>query len=99
MREELIRGLLEVASDRARTVLVSSHDIDEVERLADWVGYLDRGRLRFAEPVSSLLERFKLVEVVAPADRDAGHAGEIRLDRAGSGGSYAALRRYAARRT
>jgi ABC-type multidrug transport system ATPase subunit len=69
VREELIRGLLEVASDRARTVLVSSHDIDEVERLADWVGYLDRGRLLFAEPVSSLLERFRLVEVVAPADR------------------------------
>ena len=69
VREELIRGLLEVASDRARTVLVSSHDIDEVERLADWVGYLDRGQLLFAEPVSSLLERFRLVEVVAPADR------------------------------
>jgi ABC-2 type transport system ATP-binding protein len=69
VREELIRGLLAVASDRARTVLVSSHDIDEVERLADWVGYLDRGRLLFAEPVSSLLERFCLVEVVASADR------------------------------
>jgi ABC-2 type transport system ATP-binding protein len=69
VREELIRGLLEVASDRGRTVFVSSHDIDEVERLADWVGYLDRGRLLFAEPVSSLLERFRLVEVVAPADR------------------------------
>jgi len=68
VREELIRGLLEVASDRVRTVLVSSHDIDEVERLADWIGYLDSGRLRFAEPVSSLLERFRLVEVVAPAD-------------------------------
>jgi len=68
VREELIRGLLEVASDRERTVLVSSHDIDEVERLADWVGYLDQGRLLFAEPVSSLLERFRLVEVVAPAD-------------------------------
>jgi len=68
VREELMRGLLEVASDRARTVFVSSHDIDEVERLADWVGYLDRGRLLFAEPVSTLLERFRLVEVVAPAD-------------------------------
>ena len=67
VREELIRGLLEVASDRERTVLVSSHDIDEVERLADWVGYLDQGRLLFAEPVSSLLERFRLVEVV-PVD-------------------------------
>jgi ABC-2 type transport system ATP-binding protein len=65
VRDELIRGLLEVASERAQTVLVSSHDIDEVERLADWVGYLDRGRLMFAEPVAALLERFRLIEVVA----------------------------------
>jgi ABC-2 type transport system ATP-binding protein len=65
VRDELVRALLEAADDRPRTVLVSSHDIEEVERLADWVGFLDRGRLLFAEPVSSLLARFQLVEVVA----------------------------------
>ena len=64
VRDELVRALLEAADDRPRTVLVSSHDIEEVERLADWVGFIDRGRLLFAEPVSSLLARFRTVEVI-----------------------------------
>ena len=63
VRDELIRALLGVSADRPATVLVSSHDIDEVERLADWVGYIDRGRLVFAEQIGSLLSRFRLVEV------------------------------------
>ena len=68
VRDELIRSLLEESRDQARTVFVSSHDVDEVERLADWVGFMADGRLVFAEPVSSLLARFRLVEVTAPGD-------------------------------
>jgi ABC-2 type transport system ATP-binding protein len=72
VRDQLIRALLGASADRPATVLVSSHDIDEVERLADWVGFIDQGRLMFAEPTASLLSRFRLVEVVsdaaAPAD-------------------------------
>jgi ABC-2 type transport system ATP-binding protein len=70
VRDELIRALLEVPDDRAWTVFVSSHDVDEVERLADWVGFMSDGQLAFAEPVASLLTRFRLVEVVA-AEGDA----------------------------
>jgi ABC-2 type transport system ATP-binding protein len=65
VRDELIQGLLELSGERTWTVLVSSHDIDEVERLADWVGFIDGGRLLFAEPVATVLERFRLVEVIA----------------------------------
>ena len=68
VRDELVRGLLEVSGAREWTVLISSHDIDEVERLADWIGFLDRGRLLFAEPVAALLDRFRLVEVVPSGD-------------------------------
>jgi ABC-2 type transport system ATP-binding protein len=67
-RDELIRGLLEASGDRTWTVLVSSHDIDDVERLADWVGFITDGRLQFAEPVSALLGRFRLVEIVPASD-------------------------------
>jgi ABC-2 type transport system ATP-binding protein len=65
VRDELIHALLGAAGERSATVLVSSHDIDEVERLADWIGFIDRGRLLFAEPTASLLARFRLVEVLA----------------------------------
>jgi len=63
VRDELIHALLELAGEWPRTILVSSHDIAEVERLADWVGFIDRGRLMLAERVDSLLARFRRVEV------------------------------------
>ena len=65
VRVELTEALLELPGERPWTVFLSSHDIEEVERLADVIGFIDRGRLVFAEPVESLLARFKLVEVVA----------------------------------
>jgi ABC-2 type transport system ATP-binding protein len=70
VRDELIQALLELANDRDRpwTVFISSHDIEEVERLADSVAFLDNGHIVFAEPVARLLERFRLVEVIAPDD-------------------------------
>ncbi len=37
VRDEVIRGMLELTEQENWTVLISSHDIDEVERLADWV--------------------------------------------------------------
>jgi len=63
IREELIRALLELPEEQPCTMLISSHDIAEVERLADWVGFLQGGQLVMAEPVESLLQRFRLVEV------------------------------------
>jgi len=64
VREEFSSGILEaVGGDRPWTVFVSSHDIDEVERLADWVGTINEGRLQFAEPVPSIIARFRQVEV------------------------------------
>ena len=64
VREEFSSGILEaVGGERPWTVFVSSHDIDEVERLADWVGTINEGRLVFAEPVSSVIARFRQVEV------------------------------------
>ena len=69
VREEFTRGILEVAGvGRPWTVFISSHDIDEVERLADWIGVINEGRLELAEPVSSLLARFRRIEVVTEGD-------------------------------
>jgi ABC-2 type transport system ATP-binding protein len=71
VRDELARGLLQASGDRPMTVLISSHDIDDVERLADWIGFMRDGRIEFAEPVSVLLDRFRLVEVVSATDAPA----------------------------
>jgi ABC-2 type transport system ATP-binding protein len=68
VRDQLARGLLDAFGERPPTVLISSHDIDDVERLADWVGFMRDGRLLFAEPVAAVLARFRLVEVVPAGD-------------------------------
>jgi ABC-2 type transport system ATP-binding protein len=61
VRDELIEGVLECA-DRA-TILISSHDLSEIESFASHIGYLDRGRLQFSEEMSSLTDRFREIEV------------------------------------
>ena len=63
VREELIDGILELTGQEKWTVLLSSHDMEEVERLADRVGILKGGRLVTDEGVEELQERFRKVEV------------------------------------
>jgi len=62
VRDEFIRGVLELSEQEKWTVLLSSHDIDEVERLADQVGILNGGELYLSESTESLQARFRAVE-------------------------------------
>jgi ABC-2 type transport system ATP-binding protein len=64
VREEFSQGVLEVTGQQQWTVFLASHDIDEVERLADWVAMINNGRLLLSESVASLLARFRQVQVV-----------------------------------
>jgi ABC-2 type transport system ATP-binding protein len=72
VRDQLIEGLLERAA--SATVLISSHDLAEIESFASHIGYLDQGVLRFSEELNSLVQRFREVEVtfgmppILPAD-------------------------------
>ncbi len=62
-RDDFVRGVLEASELGDWTVLVSSHDIEEVERLADHVALLENGQLRLTETTESLLGRFRRIEV------------------------------------
>jgi len=68
VRDEFVRGVLELSEQEKWTVFISSHDIDEVERLADWVGIMKEGELQLCEPVSSLQGRFRKVEATLPSE-------------------------------
>ncbi len=63
VKDELVRGLLESAGSEGWTVLLCSHDIGELELLADWVGFLDRGVMRLSEPMDVLRQCYKHVEL------------------------------------
>ena len=66
VRDEFIRGLLELTEQEGWTVFVSSHDIEEVQRLADRIAIINRGKLALDETSDSLQSRFRAVEVVLP---------------------------------
>ncbi len=61
VRDEVIEGLL--ANTEDASILISSHDLSEIESFASHIGYLDRGRLQFSEEMASLTERFREVEI------------------------------------
>ena len=63
VREEFVSGMLDITENEKWTIFISSHDIDEVERLADWVGIIDRGLLKTVEKTESLQSRFRKIEV------------------------------------
>jgi ABC-2 type transport system ATP-binding protein len=62
MREDFIQGLIDTAGET--TILISSHDLADIESFASHIGYLDGGRLQFSEEMASLTERFREVEVI-----------------------------------
>jgi ABC-2 type transport system ATP-binding protein len=65
VRDELIESLIESAEET--TILISSHDLAEIESFATHLGYLDHGRLQFSEEMRTLSARFREVEVILDA--------------------------------
>ncbi len=62
MREDFIQSLVEAAEETS--IFISSHDLADIESFASHIGYLDDGRLLFAEEMTSLTQRFREVEVI-----------------------------------
>ena len=70
-REEVLDGVLRTICRREQTVLFSTHTLDDVQRLADTIGFLYEGRLLVHEKLDNLLGSTKriratLVEGVPP---------------------------------
>lgn len=61
LRDEFMEGLLERAGEM--TILISSHELGEIDGVATHVGFLDEGKLLFQESMSDLTGRFREVHV------------------------------------
>ena len=68
IRTELIQVLLDRAHDEKTTIVVSSHDLEEIETFATHVVFLRSGRLLFSEPLDTLLLRCREVTVTFSED-------------------------------
>jgi ABC-2 type transport system ATP-binding protein len=67
VKDELVRGLLQSSGSEGWTVLVCSHDISELELLADNVGLIDHGRLRLSATMDEVRSRFHYVDATLPS--------------------------------
>ncbi len=63
VRREFLESMVDLAG-AGRTVLLSSHQIGEVERVASHVALLHKGRLILAEPLDELKAHTFLVSVL-----------------------------------
>ena len=68
LRREFLESVLEMLVDRGMTVLISSHILTDVERIADHVGILAGGRIQLAAPLDALKESVKRLRLVFPGD-------------------------------
>ncbi len=54
VRREILSAIIRTIAEEGRTVLFSSHLLDEVERVADHVALLDRGRIVLSDPLDTI---------------------------------------------
>lgn len=62
-RRDILSAVIRTAADEGRTVLFSSHLLHEVERVADWVAMLVKGRVVFRAPMDAVKEGHHQVTV------------------------------------
>ena len=65
MRRQLWSLILDDAAQRGTTVLVSSHNLRELEDVCDHVGIMDRGKMLLERPLSELQENIVKVQLVS----------------------------------
>jgi ABC-2 type transport system ATP-binding protein len=63
VRDEIIAGFLQRADEMS--ILISSHELEEVQRLATHVAFIDSGRLLFQGPVAALREHARSLLLAA----------------------------------
>ncbi len=61
VRNEILDILLDYIQDENRTVLFSTHITSDLEKIADYVTFLDHGMIQFSESKDALLEDYGLL--------------------------------------
>jgi ABC-2 type transport system ATP-binding protein len=57
VRRDILTAIIRTVAEEGRTVLFSSHLLDEVERVADHVGMIHKGKIALSAPLDEIKER------------------------------------------
>lgn len=61
VRKEFLQELLEVVQDEERSILISSHITDDLEKIADYITLINQGSIALCQPKDLLLDSWKKV--------------------------------------
>jgi len=63
VRDEILDIFNDFTRDESHSVLISSHIVSDLEKICDYIAFLHRGRLMFAEEKDMLYENYALVNM------------------------------------
>lgn len=63
VRSQILDLLRAFMQDESHSILISSHITSDLERIADYIAYIDRGRLLLVEEKDQLMEQYGLVKL------------------------------------
>jgi ABC-2 type transport system ATP-binding protein len=66
-RHEVISEFMDVLRDEARSILFSSHNTVDVERISDRITFIDRGRIVDSDNKEHFLDRWRRIQLQLPA--------------------------------
>jgi ABC-2 type transport system ATP-binding protein len=69
VRRDILSAVLQYVTESRATVLISSHLVHELERICDWVGLMDGGKLVAELPMHEFKNGLKRLRVTAAPDR------------------------------
>ncbi len=69
MRKQVLNLVIADVADREMTVLVSSHNLRELEDICDWVGIIHQGRMILEKPLDDLKGSVHKYQMVIPEER------------------------------
>lgn len=61
-REEFLNICANIVSDGEKSILISSHITEDLDRIADYIGYMQKGRLLFFDTKENLCDSFWVVK-------------------------------------
>lgn len=64
MRKQIMNVIISDVAEREMTVLVSSHNLRELEDLCDWVGIIHKGRMVIEKPLDDLKGNIQKLQLV-----------------------------------
>jgi ABC-2 type transport system ATP-binding protein len=70
MRRQVWSLILQDVAERGTTVLVSSHNLRELEDVCDRVGIMDRGKMLLERPLADLQENMVKIQLALPEGKE-----------------------------